>query len=147
MILISQTSNCSNCWCLHVLDVLLHDMYFCWFVPIVWDLHQLKHPGAALTATSQTKHIFFHHPCLNHTWSLSGNENQIFSIPHFPFSSAKALLPANIALKGSKDVQYLAIALNKTYTSQQRWSSQSSSIIKYIPDIPTSSNQPYYFNN
>ena len=20
-------------------------MYFCWFVPIVWDLHQLKHPG------------------------------------------------------------------------------------------------------
>ena len=49
-----------------------------------------------------------------------------FSIPHFPFSSAKALLPANIALKGSKDVQYLAIALNKTYTSHQTRSSQSS---------------------
>ena len=49
-----------------------------------------------------------------------------FSIPHLPFSSAKALLPANIALKGSKDVQYLAIALNKTYTSHQTRSSQSS---------------------
>ena len=32
-------------------------------------------------------------------------------------------------------VQYLAITLNKTYTSQQRWSSQSSSIIKYIYQI------------
>ena len=68
---------------------------FLLFVPLAWDLHQMKHPGAALTATSQTKYIFSQPDQETHSticvWimldlSLGIKNKFLFSLFHFPFS-------------------------------------------------------------